>query len=390
MGLFDLGAARRRFGPRGIHSSHLVDQLTLYCATLQDIRDGDIYSEDLAHTLWTAFFMMMENDGKNRAQLEWAGLDNFINRRVRIMLYEGRGEFRGWPAESEENALALWLMVMTIDEGMSFPFVDISSSDISTDKLRLEDNRSRDEMMALLRPYVIAGCRVCLFLTYLRYAVFLSQNQYPSALAPANHFNLPLLGKIEEQLDHSVLTAHGPYPHYRNPSEIIYRPTHYGHSLAVGVPLLSAAAKILYFTRRQLRPFTVPNALPVNRAHALQLNVTAIGPTQADIIECNAFKSVQYPPKTKWDWWADLTEEELALEGEGIWHHKLKANSARYDHDWARLISCIDPWSITEVRGPVFQYGSLHGLWNGRLVVNYPYHVLPSFRPSNAFSPLLH
>jgi hypothetical protein len=116
-GMFDVGAARRRFGPRGVLSSHLADQLTLYCATLQNIRDGDIFSEDISHTLWTAFFMMSESDAKNRAQLEWAGLDQFINRRVRIMLYEGRGEFRGWPAESEENALSLWLMAMTLDEG---------------------------------------------------------------------------------------------------------------------------------------------------------------------------------------------------------------------------------------------------------------------------------
>jgi hypothetical protein len=160
-GMFDAGAARRRLGPRAMLSSHLADQLTLYCATLQDIRDGDIYSEDLAHTLWTAFFMMMENDGKNRAQLEWAGLDNFINRRVRIMLYEGRGEFRGWPAENEENALSLWLMAMTLDEGMPyFLHTDISLTNMSIEKLKAEDDRSRNELMTLLRPYVIAGCRV--------------------------------------------------------------------------------------------------------------------------------------------------------------------------------------------------------------------------------------
>jgi hypothetical protein len=118
-GMFDVGAARRRYGPRAVLSSSLAHQLVLHCSALRNIHQGDIYSNGIKYILWAAFLMLSENDGMNMAQLEWAGLDNFIYRFVRMRLFEGRGRHRGWPVESEENALALWIMVMTYDERMS-------------------------------------------------------------------------------------------------------------------------------------------------------------------------------------------------------------------------------------------------------------------------------
>src|ERR1700730_12908151 len=83
---FDLGAVRRRFGPKTIRSSNLAGQLKKYCINLQDIRRGDIYSPRIHDILRTAFFMASENDGKNAFQLEWAGLGGFVDRFVRARL----------------------------------------------------------------------------------------------------------------------------------------------------------------------------------------------------------------------------------------------------------------------------------------------------------------
>jgi hypothetical protein len=119
---FDVGAARRRFGPHTLPSSSLADQLQSNIMALQDIRQGDIYSSHVNSTLWTAFFLMLENDGKNREQLDWAGLDSFIDRYIRNRLSEGRDQHKGWPVENEGNSLALWLMVMTLTEGRLFKY----------------------------------------------------------------------------------------------------------------------------------------------------------------------------------------------------------------------------------------------------------------------------
>jgi hypothetical protein len=117
--MFDIGAARRRFGPLALLSSSLARQLIVYCSVLRDIRHGDIYSNGIKEILWAAYFMMAENDGRNRVQLERAGIDGFIYRFIMMRLSEGRGEHRGWPVENQENSLALWIMAMTYDEGVN-------------------------------------------------------------------------------------------------------------------------------------------------------------------------------------------------------------------------------------------------------------------------------
>jgi hypothetical protein len=114
---FDLGAVRRRFGPKRIRTTNLAFQLKKYCINLQDIRRGDIYSPHIHDVLRTAFFMASENDGKNACQLEWAGLDGFVDRFVRARLCENIAQYNGWPVESSVNALALWLMWFTTTRG---------------------------------------------------------------------------------------------------------------------------------------------------------------------------------------------------------------------------------------------------------------------------------
>lgn len=117
--MFDYRAASRRFGPRACYSSNLAVQLKKYCSTLRRIRHANLDSDTLNLDLWNAFFMMMENDGRNAAQLEWAGLKPFVDRLVRERLWHGREASHDWPAENTVNALALWLMWFTTDQGTS-------------------------------------------------------------------------------------------------------------------------------------------------------------------------------------------------------------------------------------------------------------------------------
>lgn len=114
---FDTTAPRRRFGPLALLSQNLALQLQSYCRALRWLRLGDIYSPTLENDLWIAYIMMMENDGKNAAQLkEYARLPDFVNRLVRTRLPESRGE-GNWPEESDTVNLSLWLMWMCTDTG---------------------------------------------------------------------------------------------------------------------------------------------------------------------------------------------------------------------------------------------------------------------------------
>lgn len=86
---FDVGAVHRRTGPRAIRTGNLAVQLHVYAGTLREIRRGDIYHPDILDILRNAYFMAMEDDGRNGYQLEKAGLADFVDRFVRARLLEG-------------------------------------------------------------------------------------------------------------------------------------------------------------------------------------------------------------------------------------------------------------------------------------------------------------
>ena len=115
--MFDTLAVRRRFGDEALYSPNLSTQLRSYCLALSCIRARNFDSP--ADVLWQAFFMVMEDDGRNRAQLENAGLRRFVDDFVRQKLLARSEENHGWPAESTVNALALCLMWHTSDYGKS-------------------------------------------------------------------------------------------------------------------------------------------------------------------------------------------------------------------------------------------------------------------------------
>ena len=113
---FDWTSAKRRIGNRANYPSNLAQQLKVYCRTLQAVRSGDIHAATLLDTLWNAFFMMIENDGRNAAQLlNYAGLKAFAKRLVFERLWEDMRY--GWPVQKAANSLALWLYWFSTDAG---------------------------------------------------------------------------------------------------------------------------------------------------------------------------------------------------------------------------------------------------------------------------------
>lgn len=86
------------------------------------VRSGDIFDLHVDDHLWNIYFMLMENDGMNAAQLiHWANVRVFIDAFVRTRLHEGKDELNNWPLDNQVNALALWIMWHTSNDGMFIP-----------------------------------------------------------------------------------------------------------------------------------------------------------------------------------------------------------------------------------------------------------------------------
>jgi hypothetical protein len=113
--MFDVGAVSRRlFHPR---DSDLADELHRCCNVLKAIRRGDFIDSDgviVEETLFSAYILMLSNDGKNYAQLEHAGLDDYVNRFIATRVWVGTETNQGWPLDNANNSSALWLMWMTL------------------------------------------------------------------------------------------------------------------------------------------------------------------------------------------------------------------------------------------------------------------------------------
>ncbi|THH28764.1 hypothetical protein EUX98_g5427 [Antrodiella citrinella] len=145
---FDTGAARRRLTRADVSTTGLCAELQRRCILLKRIRAkldstfpfsdkvgdatahdvckevGDaaargvckLHQEDdlLSKVLWSAYLMMLENDGKNEKQLrEYAGLDGWLKEfwfaptgASRVMSALSKDS---WPAKSENMSLGMWL-----------------------------------------------------------------------------------------------------------------------------------------------------------------------------------------------------------------------------------------------------------------------------------------
>lgn len=316
---FDSAASARRLGARTHHSRHLAHQLAWYSSAIKCIRRANIYDQGVLDAFWASFALLSENDGKNRRHLEEAGLADFVDEFVRKRLYEDNISTNGWPNESPINCLALWLLWFTSTE----------------ERLKAETPARRNELIRLVLPFVIVPFR------------------YPSAYTPHNHFIMPLTSNSDGHLRQSILPAHGAFPLYRSGTA---HTTHFYDrvDLEIGIPLASTAAKLIFFSRRQVTPIGIPIHLPLTRQHAIQLGFgDQIGPTQEDVHELNQHRVVKHVPATAWD------DDDAAVA----------SPSSQLDDDWYRLTDCIYPMEKSSLKNTHYTYGSATGLWQGRILV---------------------
>jgi hypothetical protein len=166
------------------------------------------------------------------------------------------------------------------------------------------------------------------------------------------------------------MTAHGPYPLYREPHLLLEDVEHFGRFLEFSRPLVTIAAKMLYFSRREMVPIGIPTHLPIDRAHAVALGHTHVRPTQADVHEVNQYQSCKMIEPTPWDYMAAMSEEEKKLMDNGLWTPTLGSASAKWDNDWNRMTFCYDPWHRMPLKGVTYTHGLLNGLWQGRMLVS--------------------
>ncbi|KAI9444668.1 hypothetical protein H4582DRAFT_1910428 [Lactarius indigo] len=339
LGMFDVGAARRRFGTLASRSRILASQLKSYCVALKRIRRGDLNAPDIEDLLRTVFILLTENDGKNREQLEWANAYQFANNFVHQRLWQDT--INGWPRDTPLHSLALWVLWCMTD----------------ADKLALETPDERNNLIRLVLPYVVMSFK------------------YSSFFAPDNHLVLPLPDEWEHRDIVSLETAHGQYPVFPSRDDPIASVNHFGRNIRFRTPPVTAAARLLYFSRREMIPLDIPSVLPLDWPTAIAQGIQP-PQTQADIIEVNSHAGAQFVPPSHWDWKSTLTPEQRRLEEDGIWRRNLLAPSAAWDNDWERFTACWDPWADTDLKGTVYTFGSMDGPLAGedaRLVSNPVY-----------------
>lgn len=151
--------------------------------------------------------------------------------------------------------------------------------------------------------------------------------------------------------------------------------SHFDHTIRFRAPPIAIAAKLIFFSRREVTPLQVPADLLVDRPTALAQGISW-GQTQADLIEVNSHLSAQFVPPSDWDWKSTLTPEQRLIEEDGSWRHDLLSPSASWDNDWERSCACWDPWAQVELKGTVYTFGSMDGLWQGRLMVRFSLPLL--------------
>jgi len=128
---FDLAAAVRRYGPERTTPLAVAQELKKRCMVLRRLRAktdtlapiwelSSGHTRQLSELLWTAYLMMLENDGSNERQLrEYARMDGWL--RTYLLGENGASLVRStvkrdeWPAGKDERiSLALWLFWMLL------------------------------------------------------------------------------------------------------------------------------------------------------------------------------------------------------------------------------------------------------------------------------------
>jgi hypothetical protein len=105
-------------------------------------------SAHLQEDLWVVYLMLLENDGKNMAQLYlWADLPIWLANIIEDKCQVPREHPLSWVNDNEGTSLILWLLWMSSTEA----------------SVKNEDTRVRNKMLTRLEPFLVQGHRVCRF-----------------------------------------------------------------------------------------------------------------------------------------------------------------------------------------------------------------------------------
>ncbi|KAJ3904290.1 hypothetical protein F5879DRAFT_802027 [Lentinula edodes] len=320
---FSFSAIQRRgFEPR---TGEWAWQLRRYTQVLRDVwnrrkRPGseayvDDVDFDVQGTMYVLWIMCLEDDGCNRAQMQLAGVYEWVEGYIRTEMY--KNVEKGWPIANAGNSCAMWV------------FWHLTS------KARLmdESTEQRESLINLILPFLTVPFR------------------YPSSLAPANHFRLPLRSSApsSSSTSFSIPTPHGPYPIYLQPSRYTWVIPHFERWTPLCTPLAADAAKLVYFSRRETIPFGILNILPRNREeHRDRVHFNSDGePDEETTSEFN-----------------DELLQDVDMEvGEET---ECQGQVEQADDDMQRNSTMFNGYPQ---QGTVYTPGSLNGLWTGRMIV---------------------
>lgn len=117
---FDVRAAQRRYRrrlPDSIRCAELLSRSRL----LKRSHRTDLSSDGLIQDLWTAFWMVLENDDLNIQQLYHANFRHFLLYLARVFLPDGRGDMYFGKDSAEcrtAKKIILWLLCLSLPRRM--------------------------------------------------------------------------------------------------------------------------------------------------------------------------------------------------------------------------------------------------------------------------------
>ncbi|TDL25832.1 hypothetical protein BD410DRAFT_837287 [Rickenella mellea] len=304
---FDVAAPTRRLGARATLSVSLATESKKRFQALHRIRMGVIFGPHLLADLWTAFLMMLENDGRNEVQLlDWAELPKFLNA---LISFNGSATTL-WSRDPTQLSILVWLMWFTSTAGVIC-------------------NESPEEAKA-----------TSLFL----HPLIENARDFSNFHGPDDRFRVSLPRSSDFRVDSQSPTAFAIFNHTFSPDQRYI--THYGHPMTVAVPPVTSAA-FLAFTARQRQ--CISNASNV---------------ILRDEEEFTAPTYLRLPTRNE--------EGTSAHSGSPF----DTSTSERYDPDWSRLTSCINPiglgrqhWQMDGANAAA--PGRWTGVWVGQFLAPY-------------------
>lgn len=114
---FDTKTTARRLGEERLTARDLATELKKRCAHLRAIRNFSFKLDLITPAIWTAFIMMLENDGKNeKLLLGYAKMQHWLKHYWLAISNALEGE--GWPSNSPIHSVCMWLLYHFYPKGM--------------------------------------------------------------------------------------------------------------------------------------------------------------------------------------------------------------------------------------------------------------------------------